>query len=180
MAGRKANHTSTTKERTILTAEQDARAAHLRAEGRKYKDIAAELGCSVGTAYTAVTRAIAAVPVEAVGELRAVECARLDAVIARLWDIVHADHPYISQGRRFDDLQDSGPVISALSGIVKASESKRKLLGLDAPARQTITVVTEDAVDAEIRRLEAEMAAPTGTEGAESVALPRAETTTGR
>lgn len=145
------------KERTITTAEQDSTAAHMRAEGRTYRAIAEALGCSVGTAYAGVARAIAAVPVEAVTELRQIESARLDAVIARLWDVVHADHPYFSQGRRFEDVQDAGPVISALLGIVRASESKRKLLGLDAPARQTITVITEDAVDAELRRLEAEL-----------------------
>lgn len=147
------------RERTILTAVQDARAAHLRAEGRTYRAIAAELDCSPGTAYAAVARAIAAVPVEAVGELRSVECARLDAVIARLWDVVHADHPFISNGRRFDDVQDAGPVIHALAGIVRAAESKRKLLGLDAPTRQEVTVYTEDAVDASIRHLEERLAA---------------------
>lgn len=146
------------RERTILTAEQDAHAAHLRAQGHNYRQIAAHLGCSTGTAYAAVQRAIAAVPVEAVAELRQVECDRLDQVIARLWDVVHADHPFISNGKRFDDVQDAGPVISALAGIVRAGESKRKLLGLDAPARQTITVITEDAVDAAIRQLEADIA----------------------
>ena len=145
-------------ERDILTVEQDTRAAHLRAQGRTYPQIAAELGCAVSTAYTGVQRALASVPVEAVGELRRVECDRLDAVIARLWDVVAAEHPFISNGRRFDDVQDAGPVISALAGIVRASESKRKLLGLDAPARQMVTVVTEDAVDAELRRLESELA----------------------
>lgn len=153
-----ARKTSTTRERTILTAEQDARAAHLRAERRTYREIARELGCSASAAYQSVQRAIAAVPVEAVGELRAIECATLDAAIARLWDIVHAGHPYVSNGKVFYDLEDAGPVIAALNGIIKACESKRKLLGLDAPARQTITVVTEDAVDAELRRLEAELA----------------------
>lgn len=159
-----AARTSTTKERTIVTAEMDAQAAHMRAEGRTYRQIATMLSVSVGTAYTAVSRAIAAVPVEAVTELRQIECARLDAVVARLWDVVHADHPYVSQGKVFEDIQDAGPVISALGAIIRAGESKRKLLGLDAPARQTITVITEDAVDAELRRLEAEMASLSVTE----------------
>lgn len=144
---------------TIDTVERDAEMAHLRARGLSYRAIAGQVGCTASTAYLGVQRALAAVPVEAVGELRQVECARLDAVIARLWDVVEAEHPFISNGRRFDDVQDAGPVISALSGIVRASESKRKLLGLDAPARQMVTVVTEDAVDAELRRLEAELAA---------------------
>jgi hypothetical protein len=142
----------------VERVETDAEAARLRAEGLTYPQIAERMGCAWSTAYARVARALAAVPVEAVGELRAIECQRLDAVIARLWDVVHADHPYISQGRIFEGVQDAGPVISALSGIIKASESKRKLLGLDAPARQVVTVVTEDAVDAELRRLEAELA----------------------
>lgn len=142
----------------IADRRNDAAAAEHRAQGRSYPQIAELMQCSVSTAYMRVQRAIAAVPVEAVGELRAVECARLDAVIAKLWDVVHADHPYISNGRRFADVQDAGPVISALAGIVRASESKRRLLGLDAPAKQVVTVVTEDAVDAELRRLEAELA----------------------
>lgn len=150
-------HSRGRRERSIFTAEKDAHAARLRAQGCTYPQIAAELGCAVSTAYTAVQRAIAAVPVESVGELRQVECARLDAVIARLWDVVVADHPYISNGRRFDDVQDAGPVISALAGIVRASESKRKLLGLDAQPRQTVTVITEDVIDAELARLEAEL-----------------------
>ena len=150
--------TGSASERIITTVEQDTRAAHLRARGRTYPQIAAELGCAPSTAYKAVQRALASVPVEAVGELRRVECDRLDAVIAKLWDVVAAEHPFISNGRRFDDVQDAGPVISALAGIVRASESKRKLLGLDAPARQMVTVVTEDAVDAELRRLESELA----------------------
>jgi biotin operon repressor len=35
---------------------------------------------------------------------------------------------------------------------------RSRLLGLDAPARSTVTVLTEDVVDAEIKRLEAELA----------------------
>lgn len=139
---RKANPT----ERTILTARKDAECAELRAKGYTYPQIARERKCAASTAYAAVQRAIAAVPVEAVNELRQIECDRLDLVIARLWDIAN-DH-----GVAAND------TISALAGIMRASESKRKLLGLDAPARQTITVITEDAVDAELRRLELELA----------------------
>lgn len=153
-----ARKTSTTRERTIVTAERDAEAAHLRAQHRSYREISAQMGYTGSNAYKAVQRAIAAAPAEAVAEMRVIESALLDDVIAKLWDIVLADHPYINQGRRFEGVSDAGPVIAALGGIVRASESKRKLWGLDAPARQVITVVTEDAVDAELRKLEAEMA----------------------
>lgn len=134
------------RERTVLTATKDAEAAHLRAEGLTYPQIADRMGCAVSTAYESVQRAIAAVPVEAVGVLRQVECDRLDGIIAKLWDIINHDDT------------GTGDKIAALNGVMRTSESKRKLLGLDAPARQTVTVISEDAVDAELRRLEEELA----------------------
>lgn len=152
-------------EHTILTAQQDSRAAHLRAEGRTYRQIAEELNVGVSTAYKSVQRAIAAVPVEAVNELRAVECARLDAVIARAWDIVHAEHAVVSYGRIMEGLQDSAPVLAALNLIRATGESKRKLLGLDAPTRRIVEVITEDVVDAELRQLDAEYAELTAASG---------------
>jgi hypothetical protein len=51
---------------------------------------------------------------------------------------------------------------------VRLSESRRKLLGLDAPAKARVQVITEDLVDAEIAKLAMELAenddhAPAGT-----------------
>jgi transcriptional regulator with XRE-family HTH domain len=146
-------------ERDIAQARLDAQAAELRAQGLTYPQLAERLGCSFSTAYARVQRALAAVPVEAVTELRQIECDRIDAVISRLWDIVEAEHPLVSHGKRIEGLLDDGPRLAALAGILRASAEKRKLLGLDAPARQTITVVTEDVVDRAIRELEADLAA---------------------
>jgi len=145
--------------RSIVTAERDGRAAHLRAQGWTYGRIGTELGVNTGSAYAMVARAIARAPEEGANELRAIESERLTAVIAKAWEIVHADHPYVSAGRLLAGVQDAGPVLAALNLIRTTSESLRKLYGLDAPARQTITVITEDAVDAELRRLETELAA---------------------
>ena len=169
----------------MQAAELAADAARLRSHGLTIRQIAERQGCSVGAAYKRLQRAVKAVPVEAVEALRAIECERLDAVIARFWDIVGADHPYISHGRVmsiqvgielredgtealdadgktipvYERVQDAGPVMAALAGIIRASESKRKLLGLDAPTKAQIHVITEDMVDAELRRLEDEIAA---------------------
>ncbi len=144
--------------RSIVTAERDGRAAHLRAQGWTYGRIGAELNVNTGSAYAMVARAIARAPAEGANELRAIESERLTAVIAKAWEIVHADHPYVSAGRLLTGVQDAGPVLAALNLIRTTSESLRKLYGLDAPARQVITVITEDAVDAELRRLETELA----------------------
>ena len=51
-------------------------------------------------------------------------------------------------------------MISASLALLKVSESRRRLLGLDQPMRRTVEVITEDQVDAEIRRLEGKLAAP--------------------
>lgn len=151
-------------ERTIDNAELDAQAAELRAQGFTYQQIADQMHCTRSTAYERVWRAIAAVPVEAAGQLRAVEVARLNTLMAKAWDEMEAFHPYISHGKlmKGDDgqpLEDVGPKLAAMRMILSLSESLRKLLGLDAPARATVTVITEDVVDAEIARLEAELAA---------------------
>lgn len=145
------------RERTVADAETDAEAARLRASGCSYAEIAKRQGCSVSTAHQRVARAIAAVPVEAVEELRQVELARLDTLIAKAFEVLNASHPLVSNGRRFDDLEDAAPILGALRELRALSESRRKLLGLDAPARQTVTVITEDVVDAAIRQLEAEL-----------------------
>ena len=173
----------------LRAAELAADAARLRARGLTIRQIAKEQGCSTGAAYKRLQRAYNTVMVEAVDELRRTECDRLDAVIARLWDVVDAEHLYVSQGRavrvqrgyerdadgielldpetakpipHYEPVHDSGPVIAALTGIIRASESKRKLLGLDAPTRTAITVITEDAVDARLRQLDDEWAALNG------------------
>lgn len=139
--------------RTIQDMRKDTEAAELRALGLTYPQIAERQKCAISTAYAAVQRALAAVPVEAVHELRQIECDRLDMVIAKLWDIANNDDTATTER------------INSLTGIMRASESKRRLLGLDAPARQTVTVITEDAVDAELRRLEEELAGRAGRQG---------------
>lgn len=149
----------TARKRSIYGVEWDTQCARLRAEGLTYPQIAAKQNCSVSTAYTGVQRALAAVPVEAVTALRQIECDRLDQIIAKLWDIVGSRHPVVYQGKAIRNLIDHGPAIQALAQIRLTAESKRKLLGLDAPTKQTITIISEDVIDAEIRRLEDEMAA---------------------
>lgn len=47
----------------------------------------------------------------------------------------------------------------AAMAAVRLSESRRKLLGLDAPAMSRVQVITADLVDAELAKLAAELAA---------------------
>jgi hypothetical protein len=68
---------------------------------------------SVGSAYEAAQEAIAAIPKEAADEVRAIEIQRLDAIVNANWSMME-------QGDR-----DAGLL------ILKASERRSKLLGLD-------------------------------------------------
>lgn len=153
------------KQHTIINAEQDAEAARLRAQGLGFRQIAEHQGCSLSVAHERVYRAIAAVPVEAVGQLRAVENARLDELTTKLWDILTAVHPLVSHGKlmKNDDghvLLDDGPVIAAANSLLRVMERRARLNGLDAPMQHDVKV--SDAIDADIERLVAELAGMAG------------------
>lgn len=129
-------------ERTIHQAELDAEAAHLRAQGLTYRQIGQRQGCNQSSAYQRVQRALAAVPVEAVEELRRVELERLDLLLEKVMTKA------VSEDKGF---------LFAVDRALAIAERRSRLLGLDAPTRQTVTVITQDVVDAEIQRLEAEL-----------------------
>jgi hypothetical protein len=56
------------------------------------------------------------------------------------------------------DLVDDGPTLQVLDRLIRLSETKRRLLGLDAPTRtETKVIPTLSEVDAEIQELTAEL-----------------------
>lgn len=126
--------------RSLETAQRDSLAAELRARSLSYKDIAVKLGYeNESGAFKAVQRALAAVPVEAVAELRAIEAQRLDALSRRLWAVLDTRYPLTAPDRVFvnkdgESVPDPRPVIAAVDRLLRISEQRRRLLGLDAPA----------------------------------------------
>ncbi|RSN38580.1 hypothetical protein DMC64_41675 [Amycolatopsis sp. WAC 04197] len=146
------------KEQRAATAKRRADAIRLRLAGMDYETIAERLEYSSRqAAHKDIQRAMTAYIQEAsaaVDELRNVELMRLDRLQAAAWPAaVKGDLLAIETCRRL---------------IVE----RRKLLGLDRPAK--VEVITLDAVDEEIRKLEAELAggvenpAPDPFAGAES------------
>ncbi|HEY3867609.1 MAG TPA: hypothetical protein VGM10_04645 [Actinocrinis sp.] len=120
--------------KTLEGAERDAHAARLRAQGYSFARIARELGyADESGAYKSVSRALAAVPVEAVGELRALESARLDALLAALQSA-------LEEGS-----------VQAVDAARKLSESRRRLFGLDGPVDVKLSI--NDPRGAELRHL---------------------------
>lgn len=127
--------------RSLDTATKDTLAARLRATGMSYREIAAKLEyADESGAHRAVSRALAAVPVEAVNELRALECARMDEITARLWDMLNTRYPLLAPGVELvgsdgKPVADPAPILAVVDRLLRISERRAKLLGLDAPVR---------------------------------------------
>lgn len=147
-------------ERSIDDAERDARACRLRAAGVTYQQIADQLGYSD---RAAAGRAVERVLIETVSEpaetLRSLELARLDELMRRAWRVLSIEHVTVSAGRVVTvdgmPVPDHGPVLAAIDRILRISERRARLLGLDAPTQ--MQVITVDQIEAEIQRLSAEL-----------------------
>lgn len=124
----------TEKERDVL---------ELRKAGWSFDRIAERLGyASKSGAWKAYDRALTATLQEPADELRHLELERIDTLFGAMYEIA------VTKGStRHAEM------------ALRAMERRAKLLGLDAPERRVLNVVTEDAVDVAIRELEAELAA---------------------
>lgn len=149
--------------RSVETAERDAEACGLRNLGHTYDDIAKTLGFNdASAARKAVERALLLTVQEPAAEQRAIQLARLDLLFREAWRVLKAEHLAVNNGRVIMDpsnpekpLADHGPVLAAISTVLKIEERRAKLLGLDAPTR--VEAITVDMVEAEMVRLTAEL-----------------------
>jgi len=170
--------------RTVDTARRDAAAAALRARGRTFDQIAAELRFSGrAKAYEAVQRAYADIPYEGVEEARRLDLERIDRLIEYCTAVMEREHLTVNNGKVirhfvgletdadgierldpdgkpipvFEDVLDDGPGMTAVREIRGLLERRAKMTGYDAPARSRVEFVTEDVIEAEIRKLEAQI-----------------------
>jgi len=147
--------------RTPETAKRDAQAAQLRAEGWTYDAIAGELGYSDrSTCRQAIHRALREIVEEPAEEVRRLELERLDGELHRLngieaavREVLKRHHVTVSNGQIVhldgEPLLDDAPVLQAADRLLKIEEqrrkngeSRRKLLGLDAPSRVSVEAET--------------------------------------
>lgn len=139
-AGRR-NPANNVDDDTIRIRERRRQAIELRRANVTYEQIALTLGYAHrGKAYEDVHIALDQITKQPAEELLAEELDRLDALIMGLW----------SKARVGD--------VHAVDRVLRIMERRARYRGLDAPTRQVITVIPEDAFDAEIRRLEQIMA----------------------
>lgn len=129
------------KAQRAATAARRAKAISMRLAGADYETIARTLGyASRGAAHTDITRALEQYVTEgrvSAEVLREQELRRLDRLQATLW-------PQALQGDT-----------KVIETVLRIIDRRCRILGLNAPERHE--VVTLDAVEAEIRRLSAEL-----------------------
>ncbi|NLF57646.1 MAG: hypothetical protein GX580_08405 [Candidatus Hydrogenedens sp.] len=108
-----------TRPDALRAAERRHRAFALRLEGRTFRQIGDELGINGGTAHRDITRHMAEQR-ERFAELAAdaltLELERLDSMLAAVWQSAMGGH------------------LPAVDRVLKISERRARLLGLDRPA----------------------------------------------
>lgn len=147
-------------------AARRARVVELRTEHIPYALIATQLGISESTARSDYQRALEQRKREQDEQAHLTvirELVTLDAAARVAWQVLRKDHIHVQHGKIVRDedgtpVLDDAPTLNAIDRILKIAERRARLLGLDAPTR----IEVSDAVDAEIARLAAELAAGVG------------------
>jgi hypothetical protein len=92
-------------------------------------------------------------------EAKTILIADLNAAKQAVWAVLEANHLVISDGRVVtldgEPIPDDEPVLKAVDRLVKINQELAKIYGAYAPVKSE--VITMDAIDAEIRKLEADL-----------------------
>ncbi|UQB71255.1 hypothetical protein KI427_16690 [Rhodococcus ruber] len=128
--------TSPTDPQNLDASEKARQALAARRDGKQWAEIAGELGyADASGAYRAAKRLLDRTEFEAVEEYRAIEADRLDEAHRIQYERLKT---------AVDRGADLSAVASAVSAIVRISDRRSKLLGLDAPTRVDVAHSGED------------------------------------
>lgn len=152
----------------LWKGERDAEAARLKALGWSIPEIAKHLGLdqpnpehATERTAAAIRRAMARAVRFAGDEERHLQLQSLDEMELRLWQLLDEGMILVQQGRII--MADNAPMddkrfnLEVLDRILKVKDQRAKLLGTYAPTR--VESITIDSVEAEIERLQKELAA---------------------
>jgi len=149
------------RQREVSMVEKRAQAVELRRAGLTYERIGQALGCSEANAHKLVKSALRGI-VRAPGDaLIEAELAALEDLERKTKMVLDAAHPLVQAGNVVHDivrdtkgepvidprtnqplrlpLHDSRPVLAAIAQLLQIHESRRRLLGVDAPKRLAMT-----------------------------------------
>lgn len=172
--------------RTPASAARDMRAAELHGQGWTHERIAAELGyAGRGSVSKAIERAYTGIVTPGAAAAKRLDFERIDRLIEKNWEALERPHVAVSNGRVvrrfmgverhpdgiekldadgkpipvFEDVLDDGPVAVHTMTILRLIERRAKMHGYDEPVHSRVEVITADVVEANITRLERELAA---------------------
>lgn len=157
--------------RTIESAERDAEACRLKAQGWTYERISDELGYgSRANVYRAVQQALADVPAQAAEELRGVMVLQLEYLYSRVMEALERQHLSISQGGKVvvhngKELLDDGPIFAGADRAVRILERLAKLMRVDVQGERG--EISDEDLDAAYAKLLAQFPADDGPGAAE-------------
>lgn len=139
---------------------RDAEAARLRACRFTYEQIAQQLGFADHSgARKAAERGRDRAVREPHQDMVALDLAELDEMAQQAWKVLRNTHYVVDRGEVVhldsEPLLDDAPVLAAIAKLLDIQQRRAKLVGLDAPARATITHTSSD-VDAAVADLAAE------------------------
>lgn len=134
-------------QRRLRAAERRAQVVQWKAEGATFAEIGTRLGVSFQRAHQIWDEALAAMPAPNLAQHRRSQLELIDTAVRELLVIARSEQ--VSPRTR----------VEAWGQIRGWEERRAKLLGADMPTRREVTVITEDVIAAEVRKLEAEMAA---------------------
>jgi hypothetical protein len=147
--------------RTVEDRECDYKALDMKRRGFNLRQIATECGwSSPQSAANAITRALKELTQVDADEVVRLMRERLDEYCRQAWRVLSRPHfvttPAGVVARHPETnapLVDDGPVLQALDRLLRYDVEERKMLGVDAPTKTRVEVITESDVDAAIRAL---------------------------
>jgi hypothetical protein len=151
----------------LQRAQADAKVCTLRAQGWEFRDIAEHLGLgSPAAAQQAMRRALVETMRAPADELRGVELTLINQGIRMCWEIINNPQPLLDRAGNavavYDGVSgeergvpDQGVMVQALAQLNKFGESRRKLMGLDAPTRSISATVKPTLADAQQMAIDA-------------------------
>lgn len=168
----RSTYRSTRRMNTEQRAERAAQAYELRLQGLTVAAIGRELGIATTTAHDLLTEYSAARLDPLTEEYRRLELDRLDDYTRKAYEVLEAEHVVVQHGKVVYDpetgapMRDLGPKLAALDRLVRISERRSRLLGLDAVIKADVTITPVDPTDLALMQLITEARAKSAAEEA--------------
>lgn len=144
-------------------AELAAKAYSMALKGETYTAIGKALGVSRTTVATLCSEYVTELTVPLADDMRKREDDKLNRLEALAWKLLADKHIAYQHGKVVmldgSAIEDTEPVFKAIDRVLKVSERRSKLWGIDMPTKSEHTIRTDSVVDDSILALVAEMEA---------------------